>query len=139
MKGLLLLALISSASSLSFLDVVLSEWEVWKISNLKKYTSDTEEDFRLKIYMENKAKIDRHNRKAYSGHHSYFLKMNQYGDLLHHEFKKVMNGYRMRDVNQTAPQGATFITSAHVQSLPRNVDWRKLGAVTPVKNQVRIN
>ena len=133
----LLLIFVSTSHCLSFLEVVLTEWESWKVSNMKRYNSDTEDNFRLKIYMENKAKIDRHNKKAYSGHHSYFLKMNKYGDLLHHEFRQVMNGYKMRAVNQTKPHlGATYIKAAHLESLPRTVDWRQLGAVTGVKDQV---
>ena len=96
----LLLIFVSTSHCLSFLEVVLTEGESWKVSNMKRYNSDTEDNFRLKIYMENKAKIDRHNKRAYTGQHSYFLKMNKYGDLLHHEFRRVMNGYKMRPVNQ---------------------------------------
>jgi cathepsin L len=39
-----------------------------------------EENFRMKIFMENKAKIARHNQKAHRGEKSYFLKMNHFGD-----------------------------------------------------------
>jgi len=39
-----------------------------------------EEKFRMKIFMENKAKIARHNQKAHKGEKSYFLKMNHFGD-----------------------------------------------------------
>ena len=55
------------------------------------------------------------------------------------EFRKTMNGYKMRPNNQTLENfGATFIGSAHLQSLPKNVNWRKLGAVTAVKDQVSL-
>ena len=39
-----------------------------------------EEKFRMKIFMENKARIARHNQKAHRGEKTYFLKMNHFGD-----------------------------------------------------------
>merc|ERR1711970_1365029 len=48
----------------------------------------------------------------------------------------MLNGYKQRPKNQTRSyQGAAFIKSAHVDRLPPKVDWKKLGAVTPVKDQ----
>ena len=41
-----------------------------------------EDKFRMKIYMENKQKVARHNAKAAQGHYSYHLKMNKYGDMV---------------------------------------------------------
>merc|ERR1712158_87043 len=89
----------------------------------------------MKIFMENKQKIAKHNTRFHKGHHNYQLEMNHYGDLLTHEFQGMMNGYRM-DLKQngTGLLGATYISPANVQ-LPKNVDWRTSGAVTPVKKQ----
>jgi len=39
-----------------------------------------EEKFRLKIFMENKGKIARHNQKAHRGEVSFLMKMNHFGD-----------------------------------------------------------
>jgi cathepsin L len=138
MKLLLALALfVSAASAVSFFDVVVEEWQTWKVAHGKEYPNETEEKFRMKIYMENKAMVEKHNHKAHKGQHSYFLKMNHFGDLLHHEFVANMNGFRMDLKNTTLKQGllgATFIEPAGYE-LPAKVDWRDKGAVTPVKNQ----
>lgn len=48
----------------------------------KDYASDTEEYYRLKIYMENRLKIARHNEKYAKSQVSYKLAMNEFGDLV---------------------------------------------------------
>merc|ERR1711963_299286 len=65
---------------------------------------------------------------------AYKLEMNHYGDLLAHEFQAMMNGYRYDLRENRTLLGATYISPANVD-LPKSVDWRTSGAVTPVKNQ----
>lgn len=70
---------------------------------------------------------------AANGIKTYTLGMNEYGDLLHHEFVQIMNGYKNsgRMSNRTVP---TYLEPMNVE-LPKSVDWRDKGYVTPVKNQ----
>ena len=151
MLSLLLLSLSSLVclEAITPTSLLVEQWETWKEEHGKTYGRITgasegwlgggsggEEDFRLKIWMENKAGIERHNRRALQGKASYTMAMNQFGDLLHHEFTAAVNGYIPRaDLNSSVVRGATFLPPAHSDSLPSSVDWRKLGAVTAVKNQ----
>jgi len=129
---------VAFVNAISFFEVVAEEWETWKVHHGKNYSDNMEEKFRLKIFMENKAKIARHNSLAHSGEKSYYLKMNHFGDLLHHEFIGAMNGYDYAAKKLLRSQHdndrVTWIAPENVE-LPAAVDWRDKGAVTPVKNQ----
>lgn len=48
----------------------------------KIYKNDIEERFRMKIYMDNKHKIAKHNGNYEMKRVAYKLKMNKYGDLV---------------------------------------------------------
>jgi len=132
-------ALVASTSAVSFFSVVLEEWEAFKMEHNKKYETDVEESFRMKIFTENKHKIASHNKGFSSGHHTYKLRMNKYGDMLHHEFVATMNGFRGNSTGgfkaNRQYQGASFIEPNDDVVMPKNVDWRTKGAVTPVKDQ----
>lgn len=131
---LVLSCILAYANAASIDDAVSGEWEAWKLFHEKNYTSAEEDTFRLKIFMENKAMIEKHNALAHQGLKSYFLKMNNYGDLLHREFIGRMTGFNYEQ-KQQLNDGFTQILPANVE-IPEEVDWRSHGAVTNVKNQM---
>ncbi|KAH8290360.1 hypothetical protein KR054_002276, partial [Drosophila jambulina] len=105
-----------------------------QLEHRKNYNDDTEERFRFKIFNENKHKIAKHNQNWASGKVSFKLAVNKYADMLHHEFRQVMNGFNYTLHKELRFAGVTFISPAHV-TLPQSVDWRTKGAVTEVKDQ----
>nr|ABM55577.1 putative cathepsin L-like protease [Maconellicoccus hirsutus] len=126
----------NSVTAVSFNDLIAEEWELFKTQFSKAYNTEIEEKFRMKVFMDNKHKIARHNKLFQNGEVSYELEMNHFGDLLHHEFVKTVNGYRhsLRRVTGDEIDSVTFIPAYNV-TVPDSVDWRTEGAVTEVKNQ----
>jgi len=139
MKVLILFAtLIAVNDAVSFFNLVADEWELFKTHHGKKYDSDVEEKFRMKIYMENKRLIARHNLAFERGEATYKMAMNHFGDLLHHEFTRTVNGFLgtklMLGAEANDSEAVTFMEPYNI-TLPTSIDWREKGAVTAVKDQ----
>jgi len=131
---LLVFAVATNAAILTYRDVIEEEWESFKLKHGKVYKDSEEEKFRMKVFMENKHKIAKHNQRATNGLKGYYLAMNSYGDMLHHEFVATMNGYKQRSRFDPQRNGSTYLSPMNVV-VPESVDWREKGYVTPVKNQ----
>ncbi len=118
-----------NCSELTNKEVILEEWEAFKSIHQKQYSNKSEEKFRIKVFMENKYFIAKHNQRAAIGLKSYTLAMNKFGDLLHREFVAIMNGFKKS--NKT---GSSYLSPANVV-IPDSIDWRTEGYVTEVKDQ----
>ncbi|XP_076252101.1 cathepsin L [Rhynchophorus ferrugineus] len=127
-----------SCHAVSVFDLVQEQWSFFKAQHEKEYESETEERFRMKIFMENSHKIAKHNKLFAQGKVSYKIGLNKYADMLHHEFISILNGFNKTKSNKLygnkQNDAITFIEPANV-ILPKSVDWRTSGAVTPVKDQ----
>lgn len=135
----LLVAFVAAANAVSLYELVKEEWNAFKLQHRKKYDSETEERIRLKIYVQNKHKIAKHNQRFDLGQERYRLRVNKYADLLHEEFVHTVNGFNRTDSKKMLKgvrieEPVTFIEPANVE-IPKTVDWRKKGAVTPIKDQ----
>ncbi|KAK3094504.1 hypothetical protein FSP39_002605 [Pinctada imbricata] len=106
------------------------DWEIYKSQYAKNYR-DEEEGQRRLVWESNLKVIEHHNRRADRGAETFWLGMNEYGDMTSAEFVRVMNGFIMSNRTRTN----VFKSDIDVKDLPDTVDWRKQGYVTEIKNQ----
>ncbi|KAL3884399.1 hypothetical protein ACJMK2_024538 [Sinanodonta woodiana] len=119
---------IADGLSVSALDI---GWQEFVRMHNKTYSAH-EEAVRYAVWKENVLSINRHNSKADQGVYTYWLTMNEYGDLTNEEFFRLRTGFKM-DGN-IERRGSVF-KYTNLTKLPRKVDWRRKGYVTPVKDQ----
>jgi C1A family cysteine protease len=92
----------------------------------KVYTNSKEELYRRIVFNNNYNRIQEHNRNE---ENSFQLEMNQFGDLLSHEYHNKNTYYHLRE--QPRVSRSAFVETDVVDT----IDWRSQNAVTPVKNQ----
>ncbi|XP_007474772.1 procathepsin L-like [Monodelphis domestica] len=107
-----------------------AEWEAWKTTYGKNY-SEKEESFRRQVWEKNLKLINDHNRLFKEGKKSYFMGMNQFGDMTDKEFESRLN---LRIAPVRTRRNYTFKRRIYYR-LPKSVDWRTHGYVTPIRNQ----
>ncbi|KAJ9171078.1 hypothetical protein P3X46_019126 [Hevea brasiliensis] len=104
--------------------------QLWMKKYGRVYRDKAEKERRFEIFKHNVKFIESFNA---AGNKSYKLRINKFADLSNDEFKASHNGYRRSE--QTRSVKATSFKYANVTGLPASMDWRKQGAVTPVKDQ----
>ncbi|XP_071693085.1 cysteine proteinase COT44-like [Rutidosis leptorrhynchoides] len=115
---------------------VRTTYELWLASHGKTYNALGEKERRFQIFHDNLKFIDDHNS---SGNRTYTVGLNQFADVTNDEYRSMFLGTKP-DVNRRIAklQRGEISQRYAVQSndmLPVNVDWRKSGAVAPIKNQ----
>lgn len=137
MKLICCLIVLFNANLAFGLDEIFSShlWNKFKKSHGKTYLSDEHETFRFDIFKENLEIIEKHNSEYSMGIHTYTLGVNYFADWSFDEFKSKMFGTRVGNATRPKNNLGTFMRLPKHISLPDQVDWRKEGAVTEVKNQ----
>ncbi|NP_001279805.1 cathepsin L1 precursor [Callorhinchus milii] len=109
-----------------------THWEQWKSWHGKSY-EQKEETWRRMVWEEHLRVIEIHNLEHSLGKHSFRLGMNHFGDMPNEEFRQLMNGYKYKQTHKKL-QGSHFLEPNFLE-VPKHVDWRDEGYVTPVKDQ----
>lgn len=132
MNLLLLLAALCLGTAVAtpkFEQTLSAQWHEWKSTHRRLYGTN-EEEWRRAVWEKNMRMIQLHNGEYSVGKHGFTMKMNAYGDMTHEEFRQVMNGYQQQKRRKS---GKVF--QEPLFKVPKSVDWREKGCVTPVKNQ----
>ncbi|RWS28089.1 cathepsin L3-like protein [Leptotrombidium deliense] len=103
-------------------------WQLFKLKFNKNYANE-DEAIRKIIFYNNLKRIINHNIEADLGMHSFRRGVNKFADLTAQEFSTLYKGYSRK----TMPSVYMYTNSS--KKLPTEVDWRKKGIVTPVKDQ----
>ncbi|GAB4833044.1 Cysteine protease xcp2 [Ancistrocladus abbreviatus] len=118
-----------AAHDLTCIDRLIRLFESWMERHGKFYESIEEKLHRFEIFRDNLEHIDGTNKKV----KNYWLGLNEFADLTHEEFKNKYLGLKA-DLPKTGKASSEF-TYRDIVDLPKSVDWRKKGTVTPIKNQ----
>ncbi|KAL9244473.1 hypothetical protein vseg_018248 [Gypsophila vaccaria] len=111
------------------LSVMEIRFQKWMHENNREYKDVKEREKRFAIYKSNVEFIDRIN----SQNLSFTLIDNKFADMTNDEFNAKFTGGVMSDVVPSDSHEEINVTD--YGALPTTVDWRKQGAVTPIKNQ----
>ncbi|XP_068659884.1 senescence-specific cysteine protease SAG39-like [Aristolochia californica] len=100
----------------------------WIAKYGRVYKDTAEKERRFKIFADNVQLVEAFNS---DGGNNYRLSVNEFADLTNEEFRASRNGFRpsLRDTS------SSLFRYENVTAVPSTVDWRKKGAVTPVKDQ----
>jgi C1A family cysteine protease len=122
-----LLALLACA----FADDAFVKFNDFIVKYEKKYDSLEEFEYRFKVFQSTLVRIDEQNaaHRAIGGENVFGV--NSLADLTPEEFQKRL----MPNIQQTNPRAPSLREGAPMANPTNNVDWRKNGTITAVKDQ----
>ncbi|KAJ0462714.1 putative chymopapain protein [Helianthus annuus] len=113
---------------LTCIDKVINLFDSWLSKHGKFYETVEEKLHRFEIFKDNLKHIDETNKKV----SNYWLGLNEFADLSHEEFKSKFLGLK-GELPQRREQEFTY---RDFVNMPKSIDWRKKGAVVPIRTRV---
>ena len=126
------------------IDVIEEQFAAWMDRYSKVYSDDEEKEYRRSVWMQTDAQIREHNNNngkdtEEAAQPSFTMGHNQYSDMTFEEFSAqvLMNRFTSggQNCSATIEESSSFGRDIEFASIPKKVDWRKMGAVSHVKNQ----
>ncbi|KAK1431251.1 hypothetical protein QVD17_14577 [Tagetes erecta] len=111
-------------------ETMLQRHQQWMARYGRVYKDDFEKETRFKIFKNNVAYIEAFNN---AGNRAYKLSINQFADQTNQEFKATRNDFKFPSTSRSGQ--TTSFRYENVTAVPSSIDWRKKGAVTPIKDQ----
>jgi len=97
----------------------------------KVYKDDAEKEKRLQIFKNNVQFIESFNA---AGDKPFNLSINKFADLHNEEFKALLTNAQRKEGRVWSAAETSFKYDS-VTKIPATMNWRKRGAVTPIKDQ----
>ncbi|CAF4226885.1 unnamed protein product, partial [Adineta steineri] len=111
-------------------DYLQTSFDEFKNKHGYKYKDEHEHRHRLKTFRNNNRYVNTHNRAGLS----YKMKLNKFADRTDDELRVLRGRRHSKGYNGGLPFPIEELTQSN-QAIPDSIDWRLMGAVTPVKDQ----
>ena len=123
-------ALLSGAMASPASPGAVAKWAAFKAKHGKQHAPH-EESVRMARFLERDAEIEAHNARFAAGQESYSRQHSQFSDLSLEEFRKNALGFTPAVNASDIP----FAEAISMPNAPAELDWRKQGIMTSVKDQ----
>ncbi|GAB6025603.1 Cathepsin L1 [Chamberlinius hualienensis] len=109
------------------------EFQLFQLKYGRNYGSQSEFQFRMNIYLENRMMIASHNQKYHQGISTFSMEINRFADRSDEE----LFGMADKIKNRTKNEFVHFhVFNSTLDSIPDEIDWRDTpGFVNPVRDQ----
>ncbi|EFJ44502.1 hypothetical protein VOLCADRAFT_76255 [Volvox carteri f. nagariensis] len=111
----------------------MAAFQQWMMQYTKAYANDIKElETRFSVWLENLNYILAYNARTTS----HWLHLNAFADLTTDEFRNRLGyDFKARQASNRLQSSPFIYDNVDANQLPTEIDWRKKGAVTEVKNQ----